>query len=82
MRMQQVALIIKFPLLTRMKQKWMLKIPFFFKTFNICSAQMSGSGVRQQIPDVLSSAQLKNLELKSLTINRTFSHRGIHTDPK
>ena len=29
---------------------------------------MSGSGVRQQIQDVLSSAQLKNLELKSLTI--------------
>ena len=28
---------------------------------------MFGSGVRQQIPDVLSSAQLKNLELKSLT---------------
>ena len=59
-------------------QKWMLKIPFFFKTFNICSAQMSGSGVRQQIPDVLSSAQLKNLELKSLTNNFTVD---IYTQP-
>ena len=29
---------------------------------------MSGSEVRQQTPDVLSSAQLKNLELKSLTM--------------
>ena len=29
---------------------------------------MSGSGVRLQMPDVLSSVQLKNLELKSLTI--------------
>ena len=28
---------------------------------------MSGSGVRLQMPDVLSSVQLKNLELKSLT---------------
>ena len=38
---------------------------------------MSGSGVRLQVPDVLSSVQLKNLELKSLTKNNPLEYKVL-----
>ena len=45
---------------------------------------MSVTGVRLQMPDVLSSAQLKTLELKSLTTstNLCWPFRGLTQTPR
>ena len=76
--MRYVSLIIKF-LLTCAKQKWVLRNALLSNTFLCVLAQMSGSRVRFQMPDVLSSAQLKNLELKSLTSPQRVSPNGPQT---